>query len=666
MASSYWKKRFEMLEEAQLNKGQVYIEDLEKQYRITSNNIEKELSTWYQRFAFNNNITMAEARQILNTKELAEFKWDVQEYIKYGQENSFNQKWMKELENASARVHVSRLEALKLQMQQQVEVLYGNQLDGFDKVLRDVYSEGYYHTAYEIQKGFSIGWDLQTLNKNQLDKILLRPWTADKRTFSDRIWTNKQSLLGNLQTYLTQSVITGKPPDEIIKRLSVQFKTDRKKAGRLVMTESAAFSSMAQKDCFNNLNVERFEIVSTLDNKTSEICQNLDGEVFDMKDYEVGVTAPPFHAWCRTTTVPYFDDNFGERAARGADGKTYYVPSDMKYKDWKNKFVDGGSKDELKALNTFKDKIQAIKDSIESKGGIIEERDIQEAGKILQDELQIKRVNLKAEIEELEKQYKNLGIEDIEKQLAKLRNARRGLYDLDDVGMKSMEELNLKYDELMQNKIRLSSKSSELESKLTEAKSKYKGTLKDNAIELKEKLSEIRNMGNASFNVDAHLNNSRSPMRKVVKDAYDYYPTEWVEKSIKKGNLAPKKVDRGYYSDAYQEIAISGFGDNSYIRTAIHELGHRFERAVPAIKDAEKVFYERRTAGEALQWLGKNYDRSEKSRFDKFLDKYIGKDYGGSSYELASMGFQYAYTDPTKLWDDEDFSTWIYGILSLL
>ncbi|MGO0916540.1 hypothetical protein ACTPEM_26370, partial [Clostridioides difficile] len=42
-------------------------------------------------------------------------------------------------ENASARVHITRLEALKLQIQQQVEVLYGNELDGIDKLMRDIY-----------------------------------------------------------------------------------------------------------------------------------------------------------------------------------------------------------------------------------------------------------------------------------------------------------------------------------------------------------------------------------------------------------------------------------------------------------------------------------------------------------------------------------------------
>lgn len=46
----------------------------------------------------------------------------------------------------------------------------------------------------------------------------------------------------------------------------------------------------------------------------------------------------PFHANCRTTTIPYFDDEFNEgemRAARGEDGKTYDVPADMTYSEWK-------------------------------------------------------------------------------------------------------------------------------------------------------------------------------------------------------------------------------------------------------------------------------------------------------------------------------------------
>lgn len=64
---------------------------------------------------------------------------------------------------------------------------------------------------------------------------------------------------------------------------------------RLVMKESAFFSASAQKDAFKELDVERCEIIATLDHKTSDICRALDGKVFKMDDFEPGITANPFH-----------------------------------------------------------------------------------------------------------------------------------------------------------------------------------------------------------------------------------------------------------------------------------------------------------------------------------------------------------------------------------
>lgn len=342
--SSYWQKRFEKIEESAVNKGSAYYESLDKEYRKAEKAIDAKIKVWYQRFANNNEISLSEARKLLNSDELEEFKWNVEDYIKYGQENAFTQEWMKELENASAKVHISRLEALKLQLQQETEVLYGNQLDGIDKLARDIYTDTYYHTAFEVQKGFNVGWDFQRLDNRKLDKVISKPWTADGNTFSDKLWTQQKDLINTVHTELTQGIMRGLAPDKAIKTISDKFKVAKSKAGRLVMTESAYFASASQKDCFNELDVEKFEIVATLDSHTSELCQSMDGVVQDMKDFQPGVTAPPFHPWCRSTTVPYFDDDEGYRAARGADGKTYYVPSNMKYGEWKEEFVNNSPK----------------------------------------------------------------------------------------------------------------------------------------------------------------------------------------------------------------------------------------------------------------------------------------------------------------------------------
>lgn len=352
--AEYWKLRFEQLEQAQNQKGVKAYADIERQYKEAQKQLEGQIARWYQRFATNNGISLAEARQYLKGADLKEFKWDVQEYIKYGQDNALNSGWMKELENASAKYHISKLEALKVQTQHSLEVMYAKQFGTMHGALSDAFESGYYHTAYELQHGFNVGWDIAGLDQAQIEKVLTKPWAADGYNFSERIWGNKNKLISEVHNELSRNIMLGVDPQKAIDSLAKKMNTSKNNAGRLVMTEEAYFSSAAQKDCFESLGVEQYEIVATLDSHTSDICRSLDGKHFPMKDYQPGVTAPPFHVYCRSTTVPYFDEQFdiGERAARDEEtGKTYYIPDDMNYQEWKETFVDGGDKSGFDVLD---------------------------------------------------------------------------------------------------------------------------------------------------------------------------------------------------------------------------------------------------------------------------------------------------------------------------
>lgn len=341
--AEYWKQRFTQLEAAQNRKGAGAYLEIEKQYKAAQNELEAQIARWYQRFADSNGISLAQAKQWLKGQDLAEFKWDVKEYIKYGKENAINGAWTQELENASSKFHISRLEALQIQTQNSLETMFAQQMGTMKKALSDVYASGYYHTAYAVQQGFGLGWDIAGLDQAQIEKVLSKPWAVDGYNFSARIWNSKTKLIGEVHNELSKNLLTGADPQKAIDSLAKKMGTSKSNAGRLVMTEQAYFSSAAQKDCFNDLDVEEYEIVATLDSHTSDICRSLDGKVFKMSDYKPGVTAPPFHVYCRSTTAPHFKDNFdaGERAARGADGKTYYVPDDVTYSEWKKAFVDG-------------------------------------------------------------------------------------------------------------------------------------------------------------------------------------------------------------------------------------------------------------------------------------------------------------------------------------
>ena len=344
----YWQERFEALEKSQMATADKYLSELERQYRKASVSIQKETEHWFNKFANNNQISLTEARKWLTGKDLEEFNWSVQDYIEKGRTLNYTKQWEKQLINTSSKVHVTRLEAIQLQMRQHIEELYGRESKDVDELLSKIYEDGYYHTAYEIQKGTGIGYSLMKLDKDQIEKIIKTPWASDGSNFSDRIWTSKAKLVSELQTGLTQALIQGKSSYSITEDIAKKFNVSMRQASRLVQTESAFICSASTRDCYKELGVEEFEVLATLDNKTSEICQGMDGKHFPMSQYEIGVTAPPFHPNCRSTTVPYFNDEFTAdetRAYRDIKGKTQKIDASMKYPEWKKKFLDTDSED---------------------------------------------------------------------------------------------------------------------------------------------------------------------------------------------------------------------------------------------------------------------------------------------------------------------------------
>lgn len=335
----YWRKRFEDLERFNHRRGKSFYHKIEKQYQIAMDAIEKDLSKWYLRFSKNNEISYVDARKLLNSKELKEFRWNVDQYMEKAK-NNIDGRWTKQLENASAKVHITRLDALKMQMQQHCEQLFGNYHDQTSEYLNRLYTENFYHTAFEVAKGTGVGTNFARLDKKMVDLVIHKPWASDGKEFSGRIWENRSKLVNTLHSELTTAIIKGDAPQKTIKAVAKKMDVSRSQAENLVFTETAALSSKATQDSYQELDLKRYEILATLDSRTSEICRNMDRKKFDMKDYQVGVTAPPFHPRCRTTTIPDIDgDITGERAARGKDAKTYYVPTDMTYQQWEEKYV---------------------------------------------------------------------------------------------------------------------------------------------------------------------------------------------------------------------------------------------------------------------------------------------------------------------------------------
>ena len=332
-----WAKVFEAIEGRANKKAVEALKLVVEEYGIAEKELESQIATWFTRFAKNNKITLAEAKKMLNAKELAELKWDVNQYIAYAKENALTGEWVKELENASAKAHIERLTALKIKNRATIEKLFNEYGNILQTSLKETFDNSYLRTCFEVQKCFGVGWDMSKTNERRLKAALSQPWTADGRDFLQNLWYKKENLARQAEGTLVRGIMTGKAPDKIISEVAKLSGASRKDAGRFVMTETAAINMTAQKGAFEDLGVEEFEFIATLDGTTCAICGGLDGKHLPMKEYKVGVTAPPLHPFCRCCTAPYFEDmrGLGTRAARKKDGTSYEVPDDMTYTEWK-------------------------------------------------------------------------------------------------------------------------------------------------------------------------------------------------------------------------------------------------------------------------------------------------------------------------------------------
>ncbi|MBS4172113.1 minor capsid protein [Bacillus sp. FJAT-49736] len=334
----YWQKRAEQVAAAQHDKADKYVEDLFREYNNAINSIQRDIEVFYHRFAVNNEISFSEARKILTNSELDEFRISLEDFISKAKDNVDGQ-WTKTLNNAYYKSRISRFEALQIQIRQQIEMLTYNQNSNMEDLLSDVYSNTYYQTIFEVQNGLEFAITFAKVDEKAVKRIINKPWIDSN--FSSRIWNNKEKLLRELETNLSQAFIRGDSIDRTAQTISNRMYVSYSNAARLVRTETAHIVGEATFDGYRGSGVVKsYQFLATLDSRTSHICQSMDGKVFKLSEKEEGVNYPPLHVNCRSTTVAYFgDEEISARIARDDKG-TYEVPSNMTYQQWKRKYVD--------------------------------------------------------------------------------------------------------------------------------------------------------------------------------------------------------------------------------------------------------------------------------------------------------------------------------------
>lgn len=331
---TYWEKRQKQTYLAGEKKVNAYYKELQKAFEQAKKEIQLVVNDFYMRYSKENKVSYADAQKLLERAEIGELKDFIAKAYKHMGEYNL------ELNNMSIKARITRYEALEKQIDAILQQLYAIEYQyKSEETLKEIYKDSYYRTWFNIDQYHGFHQEFAQINPRTIDELIRYPFNG--ADFSSRLWKQKDHMLQVLSENITTMLIQGRNPQTLAKDFAKRFKTKEYEAYRLLHTESSFIIEQGTLAAYKEDGVEKYQILATLDNRTSEICRDEDGKIYDIDKVVVGVNYPPYHPFCRTTTVPYYeDDEDSIRVARDPiTGKTYEVPADMTYRQWQKKFI---------------------------------------------------------------------------------------------------------------------------------------------------------------------------------------------------------------------------------------------------------------------------------------------------------------------------------------
>lgn len=297
----YWTERALQQEQNAQIVADRYMAQIGQSLADYKHQLVSEIEKFYARYAVDNKMTHAEAKQYLTDKERREFKHVTLERFR---EMALNPDTPTPLLDAlSYRHRISRKEALLAEIERLTAELYGKPDGIHDKVteaLSDVYIKGKIHQAKNLAHFGII--EKPILGVDAVKHKMASNWSG--KTFSENVWVHKEVAYKAISDVLNKGLTGGWSIDRMARALSERTGVAYHRADTLVRTETTFYNNLATLDTIKELGGDHYEIVAVLDSRTSEICQSENHKVYPVKEYEPGRTAPPFHVRCRSTIRP--------------------------------------------------------------------------------------------------------------------------------------------------------------------------------------------------------------------------------------------------------------------------------------------------------------------------------------------------------------------------
>lgn len=340
-SNAYWEQRAADRMDGYLRGGERTLRIVNSAYQKALDGIQDDIHRIYGNYARRNGLTPEEAKAYLAQTVGQEEQDRLIAQIARVQEPALKRELIARQSAPAYQYRMSRLQALQENIHAQVmriaDVELGESTAQFKATIRNAYGR----SLFDLQRGTGYGFSVVQISTGALEEILRNPWSGEH--YSSRIWENTHVLSDWLQEDLTAGMLRGLSADRLAEDLAGKLGVGYESAERLVLTETAFMANAAEMRAYANEGVNRYKFRATLDGRTSERCQELDNETFAVAEAMPGENMPPMHPRCRSYTTAEIDDpvvaEFKRRAIDPETGEETLVPADMKYGEWKERYL---------------------------------------------------------------------------------------------------------------------------------------------------------------------------------------------------------------------------------------------------------------------------------------------------------------------------------------
>lgn len=345
----YWERRqaqnmYEYMEGAEKT-----AQEIAQLYLKASRYISAQADEIFEKYMTKYGLTENEAHRLLSELRDKTSLDELLEKLRNGSNNESREELRKQLEAPAYQARLERLRQLQNQIDMVMTQVYHLELQKNTSYYVDLGNEAYYKSMFNIQQQAETAFSFSCIDAETIDRVMNSRWSGEN--YSERIWKNTQTLANNLKEELLLGVVTGKTYREMANEIQNKYAAGAYNARRLVRTEGNFVATEINFKAYEEAGIEKYRFCAILDLRTSEICRELDGKVYLVKERKVGANCPPMHPFCRSTTVAEFSEelmkDMTRRARDPATGKSITIPATMTYKEWYEKYVKGRPEAEL-------------------------------------------------------------------------------------------------------------------------------------------------------------------------------------------------------------------------------------------------------------------------------------------------------------------------------